>query len=580
MDEELKPAAGHLDGLTVDEFRRVVRSGYTETEIDMILALLSAMPVAIWAAAGAAGDYAVELWSQGATQIYGYESREVLGKNYLDQFVNRLERKQAIADHQMVEDTGIYYRNLARDRIKDQTTRLLLTQGIRLWNPERAHFVQGEVAVDVSEVPTRDRDWLEQVLTPEAMDQFLLGFTRANRAAVSSIQDVARESVDLIRTFLTEAADVLFFTSEAGAKLSPLEFDEPSPPGTPLRACEFEPQAVVRWCAAVDREYLQVEYTQEFPVPARRGQRARAFPEPVRSPQAKAPFAVRLLRQDGVARAAVFVVQPPKTHFAELVSLLLEMITGALRLALVHQERISQTRNAGEFAAMQREKQATVRLARQYRHTVLKKAHLLRMYSGLLSEEGSSGKVRQIADAIEAMAESIESSGEGFRVELSPEEFSAADMLSSVTGDVMSQYPDVHLVREVETSATLFGIRPFLEGAFENILVNAVEAMDFQGRMGVWVSQTNPAARGSARTLNVYICDDGPGVLPALRASWMEEGASSKGHGRGYGLSIATRTIEECGGHIELLEPQPGWRGACWHVVLPVATKQRRGARR
>jgi signal transduction histidine kinase/PAS domain-containing protein len=580
MDEDLTPATGHLDGLTVEEFRRAVRSGYTENEIDMILALLSAMPVAIWAAAGSAGDYAIELWSQGATRIYGYESGEVLGENYLDQFVNRLERKQAIADHQMVEGTGIYYRNLARDRIKDQTTRLLLTQGIRLWNPEREHFVQGEVAVDVSEVPTRDRDWLEQVLTPEAMNQFLLGSTRANRAAVNSIQDVARESVDLIRTLLTEAADVLFFTTDAGGKLSPLEFDEPAPPSTLTRACEFEPQAVVRWCAAVDREYLQVEYTQEFPVPARRGQRTRAFPEAVRSPQAKAPFAVRLLRQDGVARAAIFVVQPPKTHFAELVSLLLEMITGALQLALVHEERISQTRNAGEFAAMQREKQATVRLARQYRHTVLKKAHLLRMYSGLLSEEEPTGKVRQIAEALEAMAQSLQTSGEGFRVELSPEEFSAADMLSSVTGDLMSQHPDIHLEREVDTSANLFGIRPFLEGAFENILVNAAEAMDFRGRIGVWVSQTNPAARGAARTLNVHICDDGPGVPPALRASWMEEGASSKGPGRGYGLSIATRTVEECGGRIELLEPQPGWSGACWNIVLPVATRPRRKAKR
>src|SRR5437588_12858182 len=176
-------ASAATEGLDELEFRRVVRSRFSDIEIDLILELVSRLPVALWAASGEADHFAVRLWSPGAELLYGYSQDEVLGRNYIETFVNRLERRQAIVDHKIVETTRRPYRNLARDRRRDKTTRLMLTQGIALWHPVLQHHLQGELTVDATDVPGKDRNWLEQVLTPEAMRKLLDHFTEMTQAA-------------------------------------------------------------------------------------------------------------------------------------------------------------------------------------------------------------------------------------------------------------------------------------------------------------------------------------------------------------------------------------------------------------
>src|SRR6266542_1311410 len=180
MRTEMAPPTEGLDEL---EFRRVVRSRFTDIEIDLILELVARLPVALWAASGEADDFAVRLWSPGAELLYGYSKDDVLGRNYIETFVNRLERRQAIVDHKIVETTRRPYRTLAREQRRDKTTRLMLTQGIALWHPVLQHYLQGELTVDATDVPGKDRNWLEQVLTPEAMRKLLDHFTEMTQAA-------------------------------------------------------------------------------------------------------------------------------------------------------------------------------------------------------------------------------------------------------------------------------------------------------------------------------------------------------------------------------------------------------------
>ena len=569
----------HLDGLDEQEFRRAVRQDYAEVEIDLVLALVSAMPVAIWAAGGARDGYAVRLWSRGAEELYGFSTEEVMGENYLQKFVNPMEVRQAEADHVEVERTGNYYRNLARDVIRDDTTRLLLTQGLRVWHPVLREFMQGEIGIDVAEVPTRDREWLQEVLTPESLVQLLRGFSRANQVA-SSLPHVASELTQLVRTFEGRGANVEFFLTTKLGRMQRLEVVET--PGShqvgdassasllPSR----DPEKVVEWCQATGRDFLLVAADGEgTPKPTGK---ERGFPRPrsgIVDPGV--PFAVRLIRFGNVVRGGLVIYLPPGARFSNLAPSLCEMLEGVMQLSIVLDDRLNEKVVQLERTAVERERQATRRLARQYRHAIQKKAHLLRMYSGVVSEyalgtaeiEDLSG----IANGLESMATSIEERAENFRDKLVEESFHLEDVLSSVTGEIMMLYPGVVLHRDVRSDATVRAVRPFLEDAFENILTNAVEAMEFGGRCGVFLTEISRGSPHVQHHVEVRISDDGPGMSEELLRSWGEPGASTKEGRRGNGLALASRTFGELGGELRLSElDYPDFSGATWRIFLPI----------
>jgi signal transduction histidine kinase len=69
-------------------------------------------------------------------------------------------------------------------------------------------------------------------------------------------------------------------------------------------------------------------------------------------------------------------------------------------------------------------------------------------------------------------------------------------------------------------------------------------------------------------TLSVQVCDDGPGVAPAIAATVFEPGArgpSSNG-GAGLGLPLAQRLARSCGGDLRLVPGSP----TRFELTLPV----------
>jgi len=367
MRTEMAPPTEGLDEL---EFRRVVRSRFTDIEIDLILELVARLPVALWAASGEADDFAVRLWSPGAELLYGYSKDDVLGRNYIETFVNRLERRQAIVDHKIVETTRRPYRNLARDQRRDKTTRLMLTQGIALWHPVLQHYLQGELTVDATDVPGKDRNWLEQVLTPEAMRKLLDHFTEMTQAAFISVERVTQVAITLIKVFLGESAESVFFVERPGMQLSLVGG------AAPATNCEFEPKAVVRWAMGTAESTLWVDYIERQP--PKSGGHAVQFPKRLSKVTTPAPFAVGVVRDDVAhARGGVFVYLAPGDTFSELTDGILAAVSGTVKLALAIEAKVVEAQRAGTLAAKDRERQATIRLARQYRHAVLKKANVL-----------------------------------------------------------------------------------------------------------------------------------------------------------------------------------------------------------
>jgi signal transduction histidine kinase len=97
----------------------------------------------------------------------------------------------------------------------------------------------------------------------------------------------------------------------------------------------------------------------------------------------------------------------------------------------------------------------------------------------------------------------------------------------------------------VTGSADITGDREMLQIVFQNILMNAAQAMDGQGRIDVTITQTNGRC-------HVAVADRGPGMPQEVREKAFDAFFTTKHRGTGLGLPIARRVIEAHGGTIHI----------------------------
>ncbi len=105
-----------------------------------------------------------------------------------------------------------------------------------------------------------------------------------------------------------------------------------------------------------------------------------------------------------------------------------------------------------------------------------------------------------------------------------------------------------------------------LKEVIVNIIINALEAMDGEGKL--IVSEEDAVAENIGWTVIVKITDTGPGVPVDIRGKITEPFFSTKETGTGLGLSIAERIIEEHGGQLSLSSVKH--KGATFYIILPV----------
>ncbi len=95
---------------------------------------------------------------------------------------------------------------------------------------------------------------------------------------------------------------------------------------------------------------------------------------------------------------------------------------------------------------------------------------------------------------------------------------------------------------------------------FINILLNACQAVELDGKIRIRVEQRNGE-------LAVNFTDNGPGIPEEERGKIFAPFYSNREDGTGLGLTISSRIIESYGGSIILDETPEG--GACFSVLLP-----------
>src|SRR5688572_16636128 len=121
----------------------------------------------------------------------------------------------------------------------------------------------------------------------------------------------------------------------------------------------------------------------------------------------------------------------------------------------------------------------------------------------------------------------------------------------------------VNLEIAVSGSADIVGDREMLQVVFQNILMNAAQAMEGQGRIGVVI------ATGDGRC-RVAVEDRGPGMPDEVREKAFDAFFTTKHRGTGLGLPIAKRVVDAHGGTIHIDVPPEGGTTISVDLPLPV----------
>jgi len=134
------------------------------------------------------------------------------------------------------------------------------------------------------------------------------------------------------------------------------------------------------------------------------------------------------------------------------------------------------------------------------------------------------------------------------------------------TAKLLATDPEMGVVRVEVTGAdpTLPADAELMKGVLLNLLINAAQAVGREGRIGVSIVEQD-------ETCHVRVTDEGPGIPEDIRERIFDPFFTTKHRGTGLGLSVARRTVELHGGHLQVECPPAG--GTVMTVTLPLARR-------
>ncbi|MBW1785946.1 MAG: PAS domain S-box protein [Deltaproteobacteria bacterium] len=146
--------------------------------------------------------------------------------------------------------------------------------------------------------------------------------------------------------------------------------------------------------------------------------------------------------------------------------------------------------------------------------------------------------------------------------------FSLEELIDKCLNLLMHQatFQDIDVVREVEADMPqMVGDMGQLQQVFTNLFINAADAMEGKGRLGISVRYDRGTSRFMAR-----VSDTGPGIPEQFRNKVFDIFFTTKpvGKGTGLGLSISQKIIELHGGAIHFECPPQG--GTAFLLELPL----------
>lgn len=128
---------------------------------------------------------------------------------------------------------------------------------------------------------------------------------------------------------------------------------------------------------------------------------------------------------------------------------------------------------------------------------------------------------------------------------------------------------NIQLKLNIDGIPTVKGFHGELRQVFENVIDNAIDAVDMDGHIEITANEINE--NGERRVL-VSICDDGPGIPPEMQAKIFEPFFTTKVEkGSGLGLWVSHSIVTKHGGHLRVRSNNhPGQRQTVFTIELPV----------
>lgn len=172
---------------------------------------------------------------------------------------------------------------------------------------------------------------------------------------------------------------------------------------------------------------------------------------------------------------------------------------------------------------------------REQRHDFLN--HIQVVYSLL-----EMGEAEEAADYLERVYEELKTVSKVLRTKVT-----AFNALLQVKNAACEER-GIHLALDVQSTLEDLPVPPWeICRIIGNLMDNAMDALEGQadGRIALRV-------REELRGFTFSISNNGPAIPEALREAIFEPGVSTRGEGRGMGLSIVRKTLQEFGGAIRL----------------------------
>ncbi|WP_456433589.1 ATP-binding protein [Thermosulfuriphilus sp.] len=139
-----------------------------------------------------------------------------------------------------------------------------------------------------------------------------------------------------------------------------------------------------------------------------------------------------------------------------------------------------------------------------------------------------------------------------------------ARVIRETTEAVCQAYPQIDFHLDLDSSVQAFVDPDRIRQVLWNLILNAAEAMDGQGRITISLKDEQQP--------EIIIEDEGPGIPPEVASRLFSPFFTTKKDGTGLGLTISRQIIEAHGGKLLLENRSP--KGARARIILPPSSPQ------
>ncbi len=135
------------------------------------------------------------------------------------------------------------------------------------------------------------------------------------------------------------------------------------------------------------------------------------------------------------------------------------------------------------------------------------------------------------------------------------------------------EYKNLMVEKRLECTGAVRSVAVEVRHVFDNVIINALEAVPAGGRILVHLRESRDWVRPDVRGCRLVVFDNGPGIPPEQRHRIFESFFTTKlEKGTGIGLWVVQRILKKLSGTVHVRSSlRPATRGTAFSIFLPAA---------